>query len=188
MVEHVLGETISHSVTSHFQLQHPVMNLFNPLDPTTPIPPVEPDVPDLIVVTGTLASSPYVSENATLQMRLDHGQPFGGDPLHTWTIVGEKGQIRCVSTGAQTLQMLVGDKPPTIELSEYPAVPVPPRTKMEVKEEKWEWPDWQEGLPVTARNIGLIYEAFVEGEYYPTFEDAARRQKQLGGLWGGWKA
>ncbi|KAK4217501.1 NAD(P)-binding domain protein [Rhypophila decipiens] len=186
MVEYLLGEPTG--TTAHFQLQHPTMNLFNPVDPMSPVPAVKSDVPDLIVVTGTLPSSSYVADNATLQLRLDHGQPFPGDPLHTWTIVGEKGQIRCVSTGAQTLQMLVGEKPPTIQLYEYPAMPGPPGTKVEAEDVEWKWEAWQEEVPVTARNIGSLYEAFAEGAGYPTFEDAVKRQGQLDDMWKDWKA
>lgn len=163
----------------HFQLQRPEGKLF---DPTTkePLPSIPSDVPDLIIATATLPETPITAKNATLLVRFRRGQPFPGEPQLVWTINGEKGEIQVVSEGAVALSVLWGAKKPTIQVHDFES--------NQVDELEWGWQDWQEELPMPARNIGAMYEAWLEGKNYPTFEDAAVRHEQLEEILGDWKA
>ncbi|KAJ6619612.1 hypothetical protein B0H10DRAFT_2025426 [Mycena sp. CBHHK59/15] len=57
-----------------------------------------------------------------------------------------------------------------------------------VEQIDWQWEAWQEELPSVARSVGALYEAFAEGQDYPTFEDALKRHEQLDGMLAAWSA
>lgn len=184
LVQSVLGEAVS--VKGHFQLQRPEGKVFNPVTKEPLGPPVKSDVPDLIIATATLPESAVVQRDATLLFRFRRGQPFPGDPQFVWTINGEKGEIRITSQDAAALSVLAGGaRKPTIEIHDFESNEVD-------KSVDWGYPEWQEelDLPMPARNVGSIYEAFASGtgQGYPTFEDALRRHEQLEGMLGGWSA
>ena len=85
--------------------------------------------------------------------------------------------------------MLESEKLPTIQVHTYQIAP--PGTPAKVESVEWGWEEWLGGLPRTARNVGIVYEKFAEGEGgYPTFEDAAVRQEQVDGTLtaSGWEA
>ncbi|KAM7194678.1 hypothetical protein V8F20_007870 [Naviculisporaceae sp. PSN 640] len=177
LVQYVLGEAAT--VKGHFQLQRPEGKLF---DPTTkePLPSVQSDVPDLIIATASLPETPITAKNATVLVRFRRGQPFPGEPQLVWTINGEKGEIQIVSEGAVALSVLWNAKKPTIKVHDFES--------NQVEDIEWGWQDWQEELPMPARNIGAMYEAWLEGKNFPTFEDAAVRHEQLEEMIGDWKA
>ena len=127
------------------------------------------DVPDLIYVSGALPGSPIISDGAILAIRYRRGDPFKGEPGLVWTIEGEKGEIRLVSPSGPAIQAL--SEPGTIEIHNFDTD--------EVETVEWKWHDWQEGLPIPARNIGALYEAFADGRKYPTFQDAVERHEQI---------
>lgn len=60
--------------------------------------------------------------------------------------------------------------------------------KDEVEFVDWNWQEWQEELPVVARSVGALYDAFAAGDEskYPTFEDALARYEQLDKILRSW--
>lgn len=171
------------AVHGHFQLQRPQVRL-RAADGNT-AETVKSNVPDLILIAGTLPESPMVQKGASLHFRFRRGQPFPGEPILSWSINGEKGEIRVVSRAAAFLNIGVDSPPITTELYDFETE--------KVTDLKWEWADWQKDLPTPARNIGGLYEAFAAahqrkgGEVgYPTFGDALARHKQLEELILGW--
>ncbi len=44
--------------------------------------------------------------------------------------------------------------------------------------ERVDW-EWEEELPVMARNVRRLYEAFSKGEEYPDFSEAVKRHQFL---------
>ncbi|KZL78866.1 oxidoreductase family protein [Colletotrichum incanum] len=172
-VQHVLGEAaIQHS---HLQIQRPNVRI---RDPSTQqiVETVSTNVPDLIVATASLPSSDFVVPNATLLARFRRGQPFPGEPQLTWTINGEKGEIRLISQDSVALQAFADGDQVRIEVHDFESD--------SVERVAWKWADWQDELPVPAKCIGAVYDAFAEGEGagVPSFEDAVRRHEQLAGL------
>ncbi|KAK1496702.1 oxidoreductase family protein [Colletotrichum cuscutae] len=172
-VQHVLGEaTIQHS---HTQIQRPDVKI---RDPSTKqiTETVSSNVPDLLVATATLPPSNLVSaQGATLLARFRRGQPFGGEPQLSWTVNGEKGEIRLTSQNSVALQAFADVDGVKIEVHDFKSG--------EVESVPWAWEEgWQAGLPVPARCVGAVYEAFAEGESLPSFEDAVRRHEQVDGI------
>jgi predicted dehydrogenase len=189
-VQHVLGELekdpkTDTTVHGHFQLQRPE-NKIRGSDGSI-VKTVTSNVPDLILIAGTLPESATVQKGATLHFRYRRGQAFPGDPALTWSINGEKGEIRIVSPATTGLNIGADDPPFTVKHHDFETD--------EVSDIDWEWADWQKELPVHARNIGGLYEAFAaaweggsgEESYYPTFEHALKRHRQLEELISGWQ-
>ncbi|KAH8759925.1 hypothetical protein F5883DRAFT_681614 [Diaporthe sp. PMI_573] len=126
------------------------------------------DVTDLAIATGTLRGSPITQEGATSYFRLRRGQSFlGGDPL-VWTINGEKGDIRPSSPGGTALQAAAYSKPVAIELHDH--------EMDKLQQIEWDWSEWQKGISIIGRNTGTLYENYVNGDAYPTFEDSLKFQ------------
>lgn len=141
---------------------------------------VKSDVPDLVIATGTLRASSITEGGAILYFRLRRGQPFlDEDPL-IWTINGEKGEIRLSSPGGTALQATAYNKPVTIEVHVHETDTV---QKIE-----WDWAEWQKGISVIGRNTGALYENYLNGDAYPTFEDALKLHERLEEIMGDWKA
>lgn len=183
-IQSVLGE-LQNGAFGHFQLQHPLVKLRD-ADGNI-IGTVKSDVPDLVLVAGTLPGSATVQKGATLHHRFRRGQAFPGEPALSWSINGEKGEIRVVSQSAANLNIGVPDdaSPMKIDLYDFESGEVTPV--------EWEWADWQKELPIFARNIGQVYEDYAAGwerqeVRYATFEDALGRHKQLEKLIEGWRA
>jgi hypothetical protein len=133
---------------------------------------VKSNVPDLIITTATLETSPTVQKGASLLVRFRRGQPFPGEPPLVWTINGEKGEIRVVATGGTAIHAS-GAEPVTIDLHDHAAD--------KVESVEWDWTSWQKDLPIIARSVGAVYEAFADGRVgtYPTFDDALAFHNQL---------
>lgn len=121
------------------------------------------DVPDLIIVSGTIASSGY-----PLDVRYRRGQAFKGSPGFEWIITGESGEIR-VSGPGPALQAWDNDF--KIELYDF--------LKDEVQNVTWE--EEHSKLSVPARNVARLYNAFANGDQslYADFNDAALRHAEL---------
>ncbi|WQF84656.1 Putative gfo/Idh/MocA-like oxidoreductase, NAD(P)-binding domain superfamily [Colletotrichum destructivum] len=176
-IQHVLGEAaIRHS---HAQIQRPNIRI---RDPSTKqiVETIPNDVPDLIVATTTLPPSDLIATDATLLARFRRGQPFPGDPQLAWTVHGERGEIRLVSQDSAALQAFADGDAVRIEVHDFESDVV--------ERVAWAWADWQDGLPVPARCIGAVYEAFAEGEGaagVASFEDAVRRHEQIAGFFSG---
>ncbi|KAJ7157093.1 hypothetical protein C8R46DRAFT_909741 [Mycena filopes] len=179
LVQSVVGEVTS--LKSHLHIQHPSVALRDSATGKI-VKTVQSDVPDLILVTGTLPDSPLVQAGgAPLSARFRRGPPFKGEPAVRWTIAGEKGEIRLVSPGTAYLSLGTneGEPPIVIEVHDH--------ATDSVSKVDWAWADWQEELPMRARNIGALYEVFADGRWYPTFEHALIRHKQLDGILAEWK-
>lgn len=132
---------------------------------------VDSELPDLIINTATLAGSHIVKEGATVLTRFRRGQQFPGTPPLTWTINGELGEIRLLAWGGTALHASVYDKSVTIEVHDFASDKVTPV--------EWDWADWQKKLPVNARSVGALYEAYADGRKVPGFKDALVRHEQL---------
>ncbi|KAJ7154145.1 hypothetical protein C8R46DRAFT_1041888 [Mycena filopes] len=169
VVQSVVGEV--GALRGHLHIQYPNVPLRNPVTGGV----VKTDVPDLILATGMLPDSPLVQTGgAPLFVRFRRGPPFKGEPAVRWTIAGEKGEIRLVSPDTAYLNLGSEGAPIVIEVHDH--------ATDSVSKVDWAWADWQEKLPVKARNVGAMYEAVADGKWFPTFEHALRRHKQLDGM------
>ncbi|KXX82735.1 Galactose/lactose metabolism regulatory protein GAL80 [Madurella mycetomatis] len=180
LVQFVLGELAS--VKGDFHLQRPDVGVQDAANSSI-VKTVRSDVPDLIFVSGRWDESSITQQDAPLHYRFRRGQPFPGEPALEWTINGEKGEIRVISPD-DTFIFVGYSSPRIIEIHDFETDTV---DKVE-----WDWEDWQKQLPIPARNIGAIYEAFVEAKEkgtqpdYVTFDEAVRRHEQLEGMLAGW--
>lgn len=182
LVQSVLGELAS--VKGDFHLQRPDVGVPDAADASV-VKTVRSNVPDLILVSGRWDETGITQQDAPLHYRFRRGQPFPGEPALEWTIHGEKGEIRVISPDNTFIS--VGDSSPRIiEVHDF-------KTDT-VHKVEWDWEDWQNELPIPARNIGAVYEAFAEAKEngtqpgYVTFDEAVRRHEQLEGMLAGWKA
>ncbi|KAK1585630.1 oxidoreductase family protein [Colletotrichum navitas] len=174
-IQYALGEATIQQ--SHAQIQRPNVRIRDPATRQI-VETVPTDVPDLLAVTATLPASDFVAPDATLLARFRRGQPFPGDPQLLWTIHGERGEIRLTSQNSVALQAFADGDAVRIEVHDF--------ASDKVERVAWAWADWQDELPVPARCIGAVYEAFAQGEgaagLLASFDDALRRHEQLAGL------
>ncbi|KAI0011990.1 hypothetical protein F4779DRAFT_569918 [Xylariaceae sp. FL0662B] len=172
-VQFVLGEVQNEQ--SRLQIQRPDVKIRDPSKGDAIVETVKSDVPDLIIVTGSLPKSEHVVENATLLVRLRRGQPFKDAPTYTWTVYGEKGELRLTIRDGPMPHMCSKGNPLTLELYDFETE--------NIESLEWESNERSE-LPGPARNIGALYEAYASSESvpYPTFEHAWKRHKQLDGI------
>ncbi|MCJ1405811.1 hypothetical protein MMC11_009041 [Xylographa trunciseda] len=142
---------------------------------------VKSNVPDLVIATGTLKGSRIAQEGATLLIRFRRGQSFPDEPPLVWTINGERGEIRLLSPGGTALQSNAYTEPVVLEVHDFETDTI--------QKVEWNWADWQKELPMAAKNVGGLYEAFADGDTsrYPTFEDALKRHEQLESILAGWQ-
>ncbi|GKT44245.1 dehydrogenase aclE [Colletotrichum spaethianum] len=181
-VHHVLGEFEGGGKTfdSRLQIQRPKVKVLS--NGTERF--VQSDVPDFIALHGALQGCNAI-DGATLAVRFRNGPPFKGRPAFVWKIVGERGEIEVESPSGPYLHSDSYGKPIVIRVHDH--------AKDDVEEVAWGWEDWQEELPVRARNVGEVYERFArwveagrgdveEGGRWPTIEDATLRMKELEAL------
>lgn len=123
------------------------------------------DVPDHISIIGELVSG------ASLSIHLRRGQAFQGSPGFLWNIHGELGEIRVTASSPAFTSL---DAAINIEVHDF--------DKDDVEEVGWEWNDTS--LPVTARNVGGLYEQFSLGAkgHYPDFDEAVKRHQYIEAL------
>ncbi|KAF5724545.1 transcription co-repressor GAL80 [Fusarium mundagurra] len=141
------------------------------------------NVPDLILATGRLLESPTAQKDAAVLVRFRRGQPFPGSPHLSIAIAGEKGEVRVqVFTGTTLHGASAYEKPVVIEVHDF--------ERDVVEEVEWKWEEWQQDIPLLARGVAAVYEAFAEGEEdgdgLVSFEEALKRHEQLEGLLGQW--
>ena len=159
----VLGEVTN--IQSRTQIQRPTVQL---TDGDKVVKEVTTNVPDLVNVTGSLTAH----KDATISVRYRRGQQFKGDAALTWTVNGEKGEAKLTAwDGASLNAGGYGGKGVTVEVHDF--------ATDTIKNYEWKWEDWQEELPIVARNIARTYDAFALGEGVPTFEEALRRHEQI---------
>lgn len=178
-VQEAVGQT--ETVQGFLQLQRPKVPIRDPKTGEI-VETVRSDVPDLITTVGTLKASPTVEEGAQLSVRVRRGAPFPGEPSLKWFVNGEKGEIRLTSTTSMALQLTDSKSEVVLEVHDFETD--------QVETVDWNWAPWQEELPVFARSVGSVYEAYADGKEgdYPTFEDALAHHEKLEGLISDWKA
>ncbi|KAJ7302474.1 hypothetical protein DFH08DRAFT_73860 [Mycena albidolilacea] len=178
-IQFVHGDAVA--VHSRLQLQFPIAKL---RDPSTNaiVKTVKSDVPDLVVVTSPLAA-PSEADPSTLLVCFRRGQPAFDDPPLVWTVTGETGEIRLTSPAGTTLHAFSHTDAARLEVRDF--------NNDTLERVDWKWEAWQEDLPLVARSVGALYEAFADGDgqgRYPTFEDALKRHEQLEGMLTAWSA
>ncbi|KAK3072005.1 hypothetical protein LTR53_007593 [Teratosphaeriaceae sp. CCFEE 6253] len=173
----IVGEySTSHA---HTQIQRPIFTV-TASDGTTR--EAHSDVPDLVSVHGTLATSPHVAEGASLLLTFRAGPAFPDTPGFTWTLNGERGEIRVTSpSGGYTQSEVDKTSEIVIEVHDY-ATDI-------VRGVKWEWePEWQASLFHRGRNLGRLYDLYAEGDEairearVPDFDAAVARHTELDAL------
>ncbi|CAG9953771.1 unnamed protein product [Clonostachys rosea f. rosea IK726] len=159
-------------IKPHTQIQRPEVKISSSVSKEI-IETVKTNVPDLVIAVGTVTPSETVQENASVLFRFRQGQPFGNEPALVWTINGTKGELRLTAQAGTTLHAAAYFGSVIIEHHDF--------ATDRVEDIPWAWEDWQEGLPVLARIVGLVYERFAEKVVsgVPTFDDAQKRHKQL---------
>ncbi|KAL5095455.1 hypothetical protein Trisim1_000230 [Trichoderma cf. simile WF8] len=176
-VQYVIGDF--QNIQSHLQLQRPNVLL---RDPSTKkvVETVKSNVPDLVIINGTLAASQIATEGANVLFRFRRGQQFLGDPALSWTINGEKGEIRLQAFGGSSLHAGSYGAPVTIEVHDF--------ASDQVQKSEWSWQSWQEELAIVGRSVGVLYDKFADGEFEgaPSFETALVRHEQLATVLAGW--
>jgi predicted dehydrogenase len=187
-VHEVLGEWVSGTMKGRMQIQRLSVAITNAAGEIASR--VNSDVPDLLTVHGALAPSTQragidIIDGATLTVHHRSGQPFKGAAAFEWHINGVLGEIRVTSPSGLYLHSTSFAEPFRVEVHNH--------ATDEVREETWEWKEWQEGLPVIARIGGELYERYarwVEGgrqskegleddETWPTVADAIKRHEEL---------
>ncbi|KZL66424.1 oxidoreductase family protein [Colletotrichum tofieldiae] len=168
-VQHILGEV--EPTGSQFRTHRPQIKI---IDPSTDviIETAVSNVPDLITIAGLITSgSRTVVKGATISGSFRLGPPFPGEPRLTWSVHGEKGEIR-LTAGSSILQANGYNGPVAIQVHDHET------EKVETVE--WAWSEFQESLPIPARNVATLYELFASGSKgIPDFESALRRHEQL---------
>lgn len=182
----VLGDLDREASRGHFQLQRPEVKILG--NQSVVVETLKSSTPDLILLAGVLKESPTTQKNATLQMRLRRGQPFPGEPALTWSICGEKGEIRLFSS--ETAFLHIGEHSPApfmLQIHDFDT--------NKVEKIEYDWEEWEKELNVQARGIGRLYEEFARvqngGEQtlgYATFGEALDLHRTLEGLIAEWKA
>lgn len=114
------------------------------------------DVPDLVSVHGTLGTSNYVTQGATLNVIFRSGPPFLGTTPFIWTIIGETGRIQVSNPRGPFIQSEASGFPTPIQVEDFKSG--------EVKEIDWKWEEWQQSLVARGRNIAKLYDLYYEGK------------------------
>lgn len=178
----MLGDIDREASHGHFQLQRPEVNI---LDGGSVVTTLKSNTPDLILVAGVLKESPTTQKDATLHLRLRRGQPFPGEPALTWSINGEKGEIRLLSPEAAFLHIGEHKPPFVLQIHDFET--------NKVETIGYDWEDWEKEVDIRARGIGRLYEEFAKVQNgrertYATFADALDLHRKLEGLIAEWKA
>ena len=134
---------------------------------------ISPNTPDHIIYSGKLSNS----DGAPISISLRRGAPFKDTPGFLWSILGETGEIRVVSTGAM-FQAFETSTQIFVESFESGDV-------QEVDSD-----DKQSPFKLPTKNIAGLYEAFASGKEgsFPDFEDAIELHKELGEMLNQWDA
>ena len=134
---------------------------------------VIPDTPDHIIYSGRLSNS----DRAPISIFFRRGAPFKDTPGFVWSILGETGEIRVLSTGS-TFQAFEMSTQILVESFESGDV------------EEVDFEDKQSPFKLPAKHIAWLYEAFASGKKgtFPDFEDAVGLHKELGEMLKQWDA
>ncbi|KAH7231221.1 uncharacterized protein BKA55DRAFT_525411 [Fusarium redolens] len=167
-LQYALGDT--YDIRSKLQLQRPKVGLTSKTG--VMVGTVESDVPDLVSVSALLRPSQYIENGATVFITFHRGPPFPGEPNLTWTISGEKGELKFTAEGGTTPRTMASGAI-KIELHDF-------STGM-VRDIPWAWEPWRQELPIAARGVAGVYEAYARGDQtaYCDFEHGLKRHEQL---------
>lgn len=98
------------------------------------------------------------------------GSPFKGEPGLIWRVYGDKGEISVTASG------------PFLQVG-YPDMMVKIHDHGSGETEEINWVGTSEAagqeLPMPARNVGRMYEAYAGGKSFPAFDVALTRHKLL---------
>lgn len=202
-----------------------------------PIEEVVSDVPDFVTLTASLAPSlsappvtvrggsggsykhDEINKDAILLATWRRGASFPGteEPALSWVIDGERGSVRLTAAEWPHMNVGGGGGDDGFVIKVFDKTVVDGQKDQEQKNDdrvervEWGWEEWQEELPIPARNIGALYEALAEdilrssdgtgsrggeGELkvgggetndiadkrYTTFEEGLKRQEELGAM------
>ncbi|CAI6335270.1 unnamed protein product [Periconia digitata] len=169
------------SFQSHLATTHPSIQLTTQTGTPTTLQPRT--TPDQILLQGTLAN------NAVFSYHLRGGPAFANSPHAglVWRLFGTDGEIQV--TGPNTFMNIADTTDFRIEVFEHKSG--------EVEEVVLELDEWSRedggGVPLFARNIARLYEAFAEGKGEGDgvlgFEQAVERHRFIGEVYekAGWK-
>ncbi|KAF1838867.1 oxidoreductase family protein [Decorospora gaudefroyi] len=173
-VHEVLGNW--ETFDAKMQIQRPELNILGKEGAV-----LKSNVPDLLSVHGTLEAGVAVP-GALLTATFRLGPPFKGDAGLTWTIAGEKGELRITAPGPYLMSGDSYNGPVTIEHHDH--------ATDQVNSLAWDWSEWQKELPLRARSTAELYERYAEwveggkdevvrGREWPRFEDGVRLMREF---------
>lgn len=167
-LQSVLGQVSD--IQSITQIQRPNVKFID--DAGTVTRTVATNVPDLLHLSGRLANSATAVPDAIVSVYFRRGQPFKGQDSFTWTVNGEKGEIRLT---ARNTTFLGGQQDPGevhFQVHDY--------ATDELEDITAEWEDWQNEFDyAAAKAIASVYERYLNDEPVPTFAEAAALHRQL---------
>ncbi|KAF4428366.1 oxidoreductase family [Fusarium acutatum] len=129
-LQYALGD--AYDIRTRLQLQQPKADLTSTTGGI--VGTVESDVPHLVSVTALLRPSQYIEKGATTLVTYQRRPPYPGEPKFTWTITGERGELRLTAEGGTTPRTMAS-KPVKIELHEF-------STEI-VRQVPWAWEPWR---------------------------------------------
>ncbi|KAF3052378.1 hypothetical protein E8E11_011193 [Didymella keratinophila] len=116
---------------------------------------VKSDVPDDFSVYGTLKNNKgVVVPGATLLATFRLGPQFKDQPSLTWTINGEKGELRLSAPSPYLQAGYSFDGPINIAHHDH--------TTDEMKELGWDWPEWQKEYGLRASSTAELFERYAD--------------------------
>lgn len=140
------------------------------VDPSAGNKVVEKDVPntvpDQVRFWGTAGPS-----NAAVTVLLHGGPGIPGQPETEWRVQGTKGWMRLTSAG---LGLNVCSLVTKLEHFD---------TESNTVQELVPDPDEWDSLPLPARNVARLYEAYRKDEWYPDFEWGVKRHQLIEQMW-----
>ncbi|KAI4721544.1 NAD(P)-binding protein [Aureobasidium sp. EXF-10727] len=157
-ISYTLGEL--QEVSSTLSIQHPEVPVKS-ADGTKVLRSIKRTAADHITMSGLLANGAHSSAVVT------GGQPAMGSPAMIWRIEGDKGVIEVRGQEAFALSMSLDVK---IRMQLFEAG--------EVKEV-----EFTEDKPGPPGNVGRLYDAFADGEYYPDWKWAVKRHAWVDALY-----
>ena len=150
----------------------PTIDIFDPEQSGQKMEPIQKDTPDQVLLQGRFESG------ALFSYHLRGGDPFPSEPGLTWSIYGEKGEIRITNP---ITAVDISHQSVSIRLHEFGQKEA---QVLELPE------DELSDLPHPVQNVGRIYEAYAKGTAggYPDWEKGMKRHELIEEMWSrGWR-
>jgi predicted dehydrogenase len=125
------------------------------------------NVPDQIMLHGNAEV-----DNAVHSLMWHGGPAFPDTPALTWRIIGEKGELLVTSSDSQSFN--IGPEIPKARYHKLGSSEVEDVVPEEDEFDK---------LPIPARNIARVYDAFRKGEWFPDFDHGLKRHRMIDRMW-----